>query len=131
MDYESRDAVDKNGNVVGVVTMPVGTPEDVWAYLLSRYNPPATPIYDVIINRLTKYEKSADQLLKDIKTSNTLAGITLAQSAQMFIDFQHVLMAIREGAFPTAIYLLQNATPSGFVTQPMIDDMIARITAKL
>jgi len=49
----------------------------------------------------------------------------------MFRDFAPILSALREGAFPTAIYILQNTTPSGFVTQEMIDDMISKITSKL
>lgn len=128
---ETRNAVNGNGDVVGEITMPDDTPEDVWTYLLAAYNPPAKPVFQQIYDRLIQYESAAPRLLREIKTSNTLAGITLAQSAQMFTDFQHVLSAIREGAFPTAIYMLQNISPSGFVTQPMIDDMIGRITSKL
>lgn len=128
---ETRNALDKDGNIIGMVTMPEGTPEDVWTFLLSRYSEPSAPLSQLVYDRLAKYEKSAPGLLRDLKTSNTLAGITLAQSAQVITDFSDVLVAIREGCFPTAIYMLQNKVPSGFITQPMINDMMAKITAKL
>lgn len=128
---ESRNAVDSHGNILGVVTMPEGTPEDVWEFLLSRYNPPATPLAQRVYDKLVQYENTAPSLLREIKTSNTLAGITQAQSAQMFTDLAPLILALREGAFPTALYMLLNLSPTGFITQPMLDDMVARITSKL
>lgn len=127
----TRDAVDKNGNVIGTVELPDDASEADWAIALLAYNPPVKTTQQIVYDKITQYERTAPALLREIKTSNTLSGITVAQSAQMFSDFQSALSAIREGAFPTAIYILQNATPSGFVTQPMINDMIARISAKL
>lgn len=126
-----RNALDKDGNIVGTVELPEGTSEEIWTYVLNRYISPTTPISQKVYDKLVQYERAAPGLLRDMKTSNTLAGITLAQSAQMFAEFQPLLLAIREGAFPTALYILQNTAPSGFVTQVIIDDMIAKIISKL
>jgi hypothetical protein len=49
----------------------------------------------------------------------------------MFIDYSDVLLCITQGAFPTAIHILQQKSPTGFVTQPMIDAWIAKIQAHM
>lgn len=127
----TRDALNSHGDVIGQVELPDDASEADWAQALALYNPPAKPLSQLVYDRLIKYERAAPAVLREIKTSNTLSGITLVQSAQMFADLGTILLAIREGAFPTAIYLLQQISPSGFVTQVMIDDMIARIQSKL
>ena len=85
----------------------------------------------IIQNRIKSYQDQAPALLREIYTQNTLLGITIQQSDQMFTDYQDVLIRIREGAWPTALYRLQQKTPSGFVTQVMIDNWIALIQSKM
>lgn len=85
----------------------------------------------LVSSRIKYYQSQAPDLLIDLYTQNTLSGITVTQSSQMFSDYQDVLIALREGAWPTAIYNLQNKTPSGFVTQQLIDDWIALIQSKM
>jgi hypothetical protein len=63
--------------------------------------------------------------------ANTLAGITAAQSSQMFTDYGDVLHCIREGAWPTALYKLSEKQPEGFVTQEMINSWVTLIQDKL
>jgi hypothetical protein len=58
-------------------------------------------------------------------------GITAAQSHAMFVAYSDVLLAIREGAFPTALYALQQKQPDGFVTQEMIDSWIQILQSKM
>lgn len=81
--------------------------------------------------RIKYYQDSAPALLRDLYSTNTLLGLTTTQSDQMFDDYQDVLIRIREGAWPTAIYRLSQKTPSGFVTQQMLDNWSAMITARL
>lgn len=80
-----------------------------------------TPITEIIKATIRKFQKAAPELLVQLYTSNTLAGITTVQSDAMFTDYQDVLTCIREGAWPTALYRLNQKQPSGFVTQAMID----------
>jgi hypothetical protein len=80
-----------------------------------------TPIVEVIKATIRKFQKAAPELLVQLYTANTLAGITTVQSDAMFTEYQDVLTCIREGAWPTALYRLNQKQPSGFVTQPMID----------
>jgi len=70
-------------------------------------------------------------LCLDLYSTNTLSGVTNAQSDQMFAEFQDVLLRIREGAFPTALYRLQQKTPTALVSQPMLDGWIAKLQSYL
>jgi hypothetical protein len=127
----SRNILDKDGNIIGQVEMPDDTTEAQWLEVLVKYNPPEISLQQLVYERLEKYEKLAPRLLREIKTSNTLAGITTAQSDTMFSENYILLLEIREGAFPTALYRLQNTVPSGFMTQEMINDFIAKIMTYL
>lgn len=81
--------------------------------------------------KIKYFQDSAPALLRDLYSTNTLLGLTTAQSDQMFDDYFDVLVRIREGAWPTAIYRLSQKAPSGFVTQEMIDNWSAMITNKM
>ena len=84
-----------------------------------------------IKDRISYYQKIAPDLLTDLYAENTISGITAAQSSQMFNDFQDVVTCVTQGAFPTAIYKLQQKQPSGFVTQEMINDWISKIRSRM
>lgn len=71
--------------------------------------------------KITRYQQVSPQLLRELYVENTMAGITNAQSDQMFDDYQDIITRLKEGAFPTALYRLQTKTPTGFVTQSLID----------
>ncbi len=81
--------------------------------------------------RIKYYQDQAPELLRDLYAENTLLGITAAQSDQMFDDYQDVLIRIREGAWPTAVYRLSQKQPAGFVTQQMLDAWSALIQARI
>lgn len=88
-----------------------------------------TKVY--IEDRLKGYRAKAAALLLSLYSDNTLAGITAAQSNQMFDDYADVVMRLNEGAWPTAIERLATKTPSGFVTQALIDTWTQRIVEGL
>jgi len=88
-------------------------------------------VEEMVKSKVKFFQKEAPNLLVELYTQNTLYGITTQQSDQMFDEYQDVLIRIREGAWPTAIYRLSQKTPSGFVTQQMIDDWIALIVDKM
>lgn len=102
-----------------------------WTFDGEEFAPPAgegpKPIKDVIVDRLKEYKKRGVQLVDELKADNTLAGITLEESAKMIDDFSDVLLMLREGMFPTAIYRLQQKQPQGFVTQEMLNNWIVKI----
>lgn len=122
-----RNILNYLGQVVGTMELPDDTSEEIWEAKLAPFAeaPKVVTLAEVVSDRILEFEELAPKLLREIKTSNTLAGITDAQSAQLFVDFANVLLAVREGAFPTALYMLQNSQPSGFVSQEILDSWIA------
>lgn len=78
-----------------------------------------------ISNRIKSYQNLAQHVLTQIYTANTIAGITAEQSDAIFDDYADVILRIMQGAFPTAKTRLEAKTPSGFVTQEMLDSWIA------
>lgn len=105
-----------------------------WKLINNMLQPPpgqAVSLENIIKAKIKQYQDMAPELLRDLYVQNTLLGITTQQSDQMFQDFQDVLIRIREGAWPTALYRLSQKTPSGFVTQPMIDAWYQLIYSKL
>lgn len=127
----TRDILDELGSKIGELTLPDDTDEAVWLEALSAYVHQQVSAEEVITNRIKYYESIAPQLLREIKAANTLAGITAAESDAMMDDFQDVLLRIREGMFPTALYRLQQKSPVGFVDQDMIDLWTALIRGYL
>lgn len=109
-------------------------PEVGWIFLGNQLAPPPNAPVDMptlIKAKIKSYQDKAPAILRDMYTANTLLGITIQQSDAMFNDYQDVLIRLREGAWPTALYRLQQKTPSGFVTQQMIDNWIAVIQINL
>lgn len=84
-------------------------------------------IKEIIKATIKHYQSVAPELLRDMYATNTLLGITAAQSDNVFREYADVLLMLTQGAFPTAIYRLQQKEPSGFVTQEMLDAWILKI----
>ena len=105
-------------------------PQAGWVLSGSQLAPPegqAVPVQDTIKGIIRRFQKLAPELLVSLYTNNTLLGITASQSDAMFEEYQDVLIRLREGAWPTALYRLNQKQPSGFVTQEMIDGWKAMI----
>jgi hypothetical protein len=85
----------------------------------------------MISDRIKYYQAIAPDLIVELYTENTLAGITAQQSDQMFDDFADVLTRLKEGAFPTALYRISLKQPSGFVTQNLIDTWRNKIQSRI
>jgi hypothetical protein len=127
-----RDVLNFSGVKIGEMEFPDGTPEEIIALNLSVYAiNPAKPMPKVVFDKIEEYEKLAPVMLREIKRDNTLAGITTTQSQEVFESFRDIIIALREGAFPTAYQMLTTKTPSGFVTQEMLDDWKKRILSYL
>lgn len=109
-------------------------PEVGWLLQGNQLVPSAAQQLDLkslIKARVKYYQEQAPELLRDLYAENTLLGITAAQSDQMFDDYQDVLIRIREGAWPTAVYRLSQKQPAGFVTQQMLDAWSALIQSRI
>jgi len=109
-------------------------PELGWVLVGNQLQPPESQMPDLhklIKSRIKYYQDNASELLRDLYVQNTLLGITVEQSDQMFEDFEDILIRLREGAWPTALYRLSQKQPSGCVTQNMLDSWIALITSRM
>lgn len=127
----TKNILDYQGNIIGQLTLEDDATEIDWSNALSSYAEPPKSLKLVIVGKLKDYKKASADLIDELKADNTLAGITVAQSAKMFDDFADVLLMLREGAFPTALYRLSQKQPIGFVSQEMLDSWIAKIKAAL
>jgi hypothetical protein len=99
-------------------------PQAGWVLAGNKLEPaPGTSVdlITMIKAKIRSFQKMAPDLLVDMYAQNTILGITTQQSDEMFSDYQDVLIRIREGAWPTALYALEQKQPSGFVTQEMIN----------
>jgi len=105
-----------------------------WVLVGNQLQPSESEMPDLpklIKSRIKYYQDNASELLRDLYAENTLLGITVEQSDQMFEDFADVLTRIREGAWPTALHRLSQKRPSGFVTQEAINRWSAIIASRM
>ena len=128
-----RDILNYLGQKIGELELSDDTPEEVWNQKLAVYaKAPEVVTPSIIVSgKLKEYQSKSDELITSLLTENTLAGITTAQSDEMFDNFVDVLIRLRNGAFPTAIYRLSQKTPVGFATQQVIDRWIEKIKGYL
>lgn len=126
---EKRDILNWQDEKIGELELPDGTSEEVWALKLSMFSQPPSSISmkELVQNKILKYRSTATQLLTEMYAENTLAGITLQQSDDMFSEYADVILRIQQGAFPSALYRLSQKIPSGFVTQELLDNWARRI----
>jgi len=109
-------------------------PQIGWVISGNKLAPPANQMVSLhtqIQSKIKHYQDSAGDLLSNLYATNTLNGLTTAQSDAMFTECAPILLRIREGAWPTAIYHLNNMTPTENITQQQINNWIALITVNL
>jgi hypothetical protein len=121
----------KNGVVIAEVSLQNEPTIEEMVRIDKSYIPDPKPIAQVIKEKIASYQLVADRILLDLKTANTLSGITVSQSSQMFKDYRDVIIMIREGAFPSAIYEIGNLGPMGFASQELLDEWVAIIQKEL
>lgn len=130
---ETRNIVNNQGQIIGQMSLPENTSEEVWQQKISAIiNPPQSPSpQEIVVRKINSYKKECEQLMDTFKAGNTLEGITVAQSAELFAVAHLVIIALREGALPTAIYLAEQIVPAGFLTQEKKDLWISKMKEKL
>lgn len=102
----TRDILDSQGNIIGELTLPDETTEEVWAEKLGMYsyvkpNPTIQQIIDMKIENSINFGLS---IIKSAATSNVLAGITTAGKTREVSDFlSNVERYLRSGSLYAAI----------------------------
>lgn len=71
---ETRNVLDWQGNVVGELTLPSGTPENVWAAKLAHYaKPPPSQqeqLAEMLSRKVSKSREIADDIIERFKKTN-------------------------------------------------------------
>lgn len=86
---------------------------------------------DIVKAKLKSYQSKAPELLIEAYATNTLLGMTTAQSDASFELMEDVIFILCQGAWPTAIYRLQKKADAGLITQEVANNWIAVIQAAL
>lgn len=77
-----------------------------------------------ILERLKANQAKARNLLNELYVENTLAGLSLDESNNLFHEMGDVILRINEGAFSVAAQCLRLKSPARFFTQELKDKWI-------
>lgn len=106
----TRDILDYQGNVIGQLTFPDETSEEVWIAALSVYAlPPASNL--PVIQRVTSYiadaRKFAISLADQFAAENSLLGIKQSGKTGAVMDYLHEMVhCILSGSLNEAIVVI-------------------------
>lgn len=92
-EFETRDILDAEDNVVGQLTLPEGTSEDIWTEHMSRYlnTIPAPTIQDIVKQKILDAQIFGNKLIEDFTAENVLMGITQAGKTVAVTNYLHKL----------------------------------------
>lgn len=76
----------------------------------------------IIDAALIQKQSNSLPLLREIFVKNTLAGISTAQSKELFRTHMDIIICLLVGAYPTAYAMLDEAQPQGFMTQERLNE---------
>lgn len=121
---ETRDILDYAGNVIGTLSLPMDTPEEEWTARLAAYIivPPSQS--EVYLRKLETQQKLAPIVMNQLRLQLISNLASIADAAEFYEQMHPEITAVSQGAFEVAIYMLQNHTPSGPVTQEMLDTWV-------
>ena len=105
---EKRNILDINGNVVGELEMPDGTPESVWTEKLNQFKTNLSVDASAATKFTIKERKEfADQLLEEFKARNIADGITATQA--LWMHHRMRALSITIGGVPMVLDILNMA----------------------
>jgi len=85
----------------------------------------------LVADRIKSYQEKAPQLLRGLYAANTLAGLTTPDSDALCDAFGDVILRLREGLWPTAIYRLQTKQPTLIATEQRIAEWVQLILGEM
>jgi len=121
---ETRD-ITVNDQVVGSLSFPDGTSEDVWAAALAAYTPSAAA--DRISKRILAAMDVGKQMIADYGALNVLAGYDSTQIATIATALAPLQALLLSGSLKTALAWLEAFTPTDLITQDTINVFADRI----
>lgn len=131
----TRDILDKDGNVMGQLTLPDETTEEGWAAALSIYSagpaaPPSLTLQEIIQRKIAAAIQFGNQFIVDAATENVIQGITQAGKTKEVSDFLSAIVRyLREGSLYAALaeidFLVANGIPEGISPWVTVDKLQA------
>lgn len=121
---ETRDILDYFGAVIGTLEMPDDTTEDQWTAALAPYAQPPPTTIQLYEKKLMQQKERVPIVMHAIRLYMIQNVLSLADASDIYHQLSPELTAANNGAFEIAIYMLQNQTPSGAVTAPLIEACI-------
>lgn len=101
----TRDILDPDGNIIGQLTLPDGTPENIWTIKLAEYSTLQTdlPIEIKIKNKILAAMDFGKNLIVEYATSNILSGFTIEQIQYIVQQTMTVQIALNTGSLYVAL----------------------------
>lgn len=126
-----RDILDYSGQVVGELELPDDTPDSVWEKKLASYITIPLSQTERYAAKLAKQKDLAPMVMASIRLYMIENVVSLADAADIYHQLAPELLAVQNGVFEIAIYMLQQHTPSGAVTQEFLDACVAAIRSSV
>lgn len=133
MDNDVRDILDADGNIIGSLSLPSGTSEEVWTEKLAPYRLAATgpSALELAVSRAHDRMNFGASLIAEFGAMNELSGISTTVTDQLAERLATVQQLLLAGALETAIVKLGAVTADEILPQETIDAFIARLRAYL
>lgn len=100
-----RDILDPNGNIIGQLTLPDGTPEDIWIIKLAEYSTLQAdlPIEIKIKNKILAAMDFGKNLIAEYAASNILSKFKIEQIQYIVQQTMAVQIALNTGSLYVAL----------------------------
>lgn len=113
---ETRDILNYLGAKVGELTMPDDTSEDIWIEKLAAYSQAPKSAAELYLDMVARQQLRAPQVMQAVRQYLSTRVSTLAQAAVYYRELTPALVAVREGAFQVANYIITTYTPTADIT---------------
>jgi len=123
--------LDSNQNEVAVITVDDDTTPEQVEKIKALYAPRPKTMSDIVSEKIKHFRSLAPELLVAVYTQNTLSGMSTAQSDALFEYLADVILRVSEGAWPSALYRLNQKAPTADCPQEMIDRWKQMIVERL
>lgn len=115
----------------GVIVVDVSDQPCQAGWILSGNKVGPINVQALVADRIRLYQEKAPVLLRDLYAANTLSGLTTPESDALCDAFADVILRLREGLWPTAIYRLQHKQPTLIATEARITEWIQLILKEM
>lgn len=127
----TRNILDKDGNIIGTLTLDDSTPEDVWTARLADYlGPPAPP--EPTPEQLAKQAMDFGMdIIAQIGAESEVNSLTTDQMVQLIQLGGPIQLMLMTGAIGTALITMQNTDFTGILPADLVQKYVSLLQAYL